>query len=473
MEAAKSFQVVFATLTYAPEYLPTFRVESVGHDQYDCFSHDGEYLGTVEYGSLTKITKLIDKCGTSPYLPTLSKTDVQKFLKRLRKNYGKKVRYFICGEYGPKSFKPHYHILFFFDSADCLTRDGNHVIGEFPPYTRSKNGDNAPAQTPITDFEYHLRKAWPFGRVDCTYIAQGSCSQYVAFYFNSSSSLPSFFALPSTACFCLHSRFLGRQILREEFATYVFQEPSRVANRILRYPDGFRDQLLSRENIAALYPRCKGFVIKSREARLLSYTVLNMAHCYYLGNKMQIARHIADDMYNGVRNECVDYFLDSVDYNTRYQDYISRPHVTDDLVKVYYDDFMNKLTLSIYTELLCSGLFLQNVVQLKSLVPIGRFDQFELKTYSDQQLIEFYYDRIVEMYDYLDQRHLKDLYEHQQEYFAHYDNEDLPFFYNNGVFDLESFKQTLSVRVWTSTRLNLLKDKQKHKIQNDLNQIFL
>lgn len=473
MEAAKSFQVVFSTLTYAPEYLPTFRIESVGHDHYDCFTHHGEYLGTVEYGNLSKITKLIDKCGTSSYLPTVSKTDVQKFLKRLRKNYGKKVRYFICAEYGPKSFKPHYHVLFFFDTSDCLTRDGNHTIGEFPAYTRSKNGDNAPAETPITDFEYYLRKAWPFGRVDCTYITQGSCSQYVAFYVNSPSSLPAFFALPSTSCFCLHSRFLGRQILREEFATYIFEEPARVANRVISLPDGFREQLLSRENIAALYPQCKGFASKSREARLVSYTILNMAHCYYLGNKMDIARAIAHDLYKGFHNECVDYFSDSVDYTTRYEDYISLPHATYELEKIYYEDFMDKLTYSIYTELLCSGIFLQNVTALKYLVPTGRFEQFELKNYSVEQLIYFYYDRIVEMYDYLDQRHLKDLYEHQQEYFSHYDYEDLPYFYNNGTFDLQSFKQTLSVKVWTTNRMNFLKDKQKHKIQNDLNQIFL
>lgn len=43
--------------------------------------------------------------------------DIQLFMKRLRKQLdvlGIKVRYFICGEYGPKTKRPHYHGLFFF-----------------------------------------------------------------------------------------------------------------------------------------------------------------------------------------------------------------------------------------------------------------------------------------------------------------------------------------------------------------------
>lgn len=40
------------------------------------------------------------------------KSDVQKFLKRFRKNFA--CRYFIAAEYGSKSGRPHYHCLLFF-----------------------------------------------------------------------------------------------------------------------------------------------------------------------------------------------------------------------------------------------------------------------------------------------------------------------------------------------------------------------
>lgn len=45
---------------------------------------------------------------------TLRKSDVQLYLKRLRKVLpGEKIRYFVCGEYGPQTCRPHYHGLFF------------------------------------------------------------------------------------------------------------------------------------------------------------------------------------------------------------------------------------------------------------------------------------------------------------------------------------------------------------------------
>lgn len=49
---------------------------------------------------------------------TLCKEDVQKFFKRLRKTYSKKynqnnIRFFMCGEYGDKRGRPHYHVILF------------------------------------------------------------------------------------------------------------------------------------------------------------------------------------------------------------------------------------------------------------------------------------------------------------------------------------------------------------------------
>jgi hypothetical protein len=46
-------------------------------------------------------------------LPTLFKRDVQLFMKRLRKANTNKLKYYLCGEYGGKTQRPHYHILIF------------------------------------------------------------------------------------------------------------------------------------------------------------------------------------------------------------------------------------------------------------------------------------------------------------------------------------------------------------------------
>ena len=50
---------------------------------------------------------------------SLNVSHFQKFMKRLRKRYGKGVRYFHCGEYGEIGSRPHYHAcLFNFDFKD-------------------------------------------------------------------------------------------------------------------------------------------------------------------------------------------------------------------------------------------------------------------------------------------------------------------------------------------------------------------
>lgn len=48
-----------------------------------------------------------------PENENLSKRDFQLFMKRLRKKFGKGIRYFACGEYGTKKNRPHYHAIIF------------------------------------------------------------------------------------------------------------------------------------------------------------------------------------------------------------------------------------------------------------------------------------------------------------------------------------------------------------------------
>ena len=48
----------------------------------------------------------------SHFTPSLRYSDFQLFMKRLRKELGS-VRFYMCGEYGEKTFRPHYHALLF------------------------------------------------------------------------------------------------------------------------------------------------------------------------------------------------------------------------------------------------------------------------------------------------------------------------------------------------------------------------
>lgn len=68
----------FLTLTYSDENLP--------------------YHVNKETGELT---------------PILVKDHFQKFMKKLRKKYPEKLKYYTCGEYGTKTNRPHYHSVMF------------------------------------------------------------------------------------------------------------------------------------------------------------------------------------------------------------------------------------------------------------------------------------------------------------------------------------------------------------------------
>ena len=52
---------------------------------------------------------------------SLNKKHFQDFMKRLRKSIApKKVRFYHCGEYGPKLLRPHYHAILFGHQFDDL-----------------------------------------------------------------------------------------------------------------------------------------------------------------------------------------------------------------------------------------------------------------------------------------------------------------------------------------------------------------
>lgn len=58
-------------------------------------------------------------------LPTLDYKDVQKYWKRLRKKQTEKISYFLVGEYGTNTIRPHYHAIVF----NCV--DKNHLVNEW------------------------------------------------------------------------------------------------------------------------------------------------------------------------------------------------------------------------------------------------------------------------------------------------------------------------------------------------------
>lgn len=70
--------------------------------------------------------------------PTLNKRDLQLFFKRLRKACsGRRIRYYVAGEYGPKTLRPHYHAIIYglsLTDFDDLVYRGHNELNQ-PYYT--------------------------------------------------------------------------------------------------------------------------------------------------------------------------------------------------------------------------------------------------------------------------------------------------------------------------------------------------
>lgn len=199
--------VYFVTLTYAPCFLPTLEVsviETCTDDIADVSvvpdinnldaSDPNTYLfgfrsvprsasvklknSTVErtfkdpevkfsYPMTSKeILSILEKIkhNVPNRIPYLCNRDLDLFLKRLRSYYpDEKLRYYAVSEYGPTSFRPHWHLLLFSNSE----RFSETVCENVP-------------------------KAWSYGRCDAS-LSRGFAAPYVASYVNSFVALPDFY----------------------------------------------------------------------------------------------------------------------------------------------------------------------------------------------------------------------------------------------------------------------------------------
>lgn len=87
-------EVWFITLTYDDDHVPGMIVKT------------GEIMRKAQY-----TWKPGEKRPSSVQI--LLYEDIQKFLKRLRKAYRGKLRYFVAGEYGEQTARPHYHMILY------------------------------------------------------------------------------------------------------------------------------------------------------------------------------------------------------------------------------------------------------------------------------------------------------------------------------------------------------------------------
>lgn len=90
---------------------------------------EGERSSSALFITLTYDTEYVPI--TENGFMNLDKKDIQKFFKRLRKLTNNKLKYYVCGEYGTKKMRPHYHIILFNADKEMIQRawslDGKHI----------------------------------------------------------------------------------------------------------------------------------------------------------------------------------------------------------------------------------------------------------------------------------------------------------------------------------------------------------
>ncbi|UPW42020.1 replication initiator protein [Dipodfec virus RodF1_24] len=227
-------------------------------------------------------------------LPFLAYSDVQRFFKRLRINIRRSfedpqvssVRYFVAGEYGPTTLRPHWHILLFSDSDEL--------------------------QPAIEDL---VRKSWKYGRSD-TQLSKGGATNYCAQYVNGSNILPSLyncrFLRPKTG----HSSDLGRvrsSFLRQGVDAFTFEN---ISNYLVNDGSKVRYLPASFSLECSLFPKCFRYGQASDVELFDTYVILASAFALFgTATLVDLATYIFTSYYDDKlspywRNKFAPIFVD-------------------------------------------------------------------------------------------------------------------------------------------------------------------
>ncbi len=427
----------FVTLTYdrynVPKMFPLFLLDSARNRQYVEFYDEetGELVSSCYYPH-SKVKQLMSRSDDKK-LHYCRYTDLQKFVKRLRRRISlhniynnEKIKYYSVSEYGPRTFRPHFHVLFYFDNSKLAQ-----------------------------DFGKLVHSAWSLG-YSYTTLSEGSVSSYVASYVNSITSIPEIFKGNATNPKSSHSSCLALPFSKNEFKEIYKNEPSRFIRPVERIQDGVRTTSAPWRSFKTyLFPKCFRYAFKSFHERCSTYGLLQTIVKRY-GKKARIIDYvplIKKDYYNKVlRPNIADYLLSSND-----EGYILP---TDDILlgRLYqlkhYQNLMQKFDLSSYEltrniDIFYSRLDYQNLIEMYGTI-----------CDSEHQLNSSDYELFSQVYAYNSQFYEQDVVQ-----------------FNGLLLEVDLVKKLykksdLYSRL-VNSRLTAYQQSIKHKYLNDLNNIFI
>lgn len=430
----------FITLTYSEDYIPRMLLFENDDEEYSACGHRytlvdpdfGNILG--HYDSYSDYQTLCNKA-ESYDMPFLRKYDLQKFFKRLRKYFqdAKKkyhipygsFRYYAVGEYGPKHFRPHYHIILW---TSC-----DEVAKELPQAVSA---------------------CWSFGRIS-TEIPRDDVSRYVASYVNGSCPLPSLLKLPQTRPFSVHSLHLGEsffQATKEKVYSLPYHE---VIGGSFFKSNSYTDVSMWRSLKAHYFPRCKEYDILTSQQRHEAYTIIAKLYERFPEYKEESIFALAERVLRNIREDIDLFGIVRDSFNVDLCDYIG----TDFYITVDNDAY-EKALRSLYMILrtsfhFCSFCCDWNLSYFNTHRMLAKIEEF-WKT-DELNMLNNRYKCIEES--------TEQLFESEEEY-------EFMFVEKYGKRIEHDFENTLIYKKFRMERIRKYNNSMKHKQQNDANRIF-
>lgn len=365
----------FVTLTYDEKNVPRLYLNQDPHlgDYYLCDDSTGEtfYLNDIQ-GFKPSSRLYVARRKNIPYAKV---SDVQNFLKRFRfyfqnlllNNYVRNstLRYFAVSEYGPSTYRPHYHLILFF-SSDELSRRFREIV----------------------------LKSWRFGNVNFKCCDKGT-SKYVARYCNCIAALPKVYHHKSLCPFVVCSKFpaIGTLQMPSFFNAQLFYGGYR---KYLRESSSgvFTDVPVWKCLENRLFPKVQGFADLSHSMRVTLYSVYSTCPVSGFSGFVEWIKNFINDPY-------LEYFDD---HFVRYG-FVNLPWLKKYLYNIFELDNVG---------------FYPNYSRLKQLYYTSSRVILQSRVFGVS--LDFYVGRIEEYYITKDLLKLKEFYEYQENFSYVYPN---------------------------------------------------
>ena len=397
----------------------------------------------------------------------LFKPDVSNFVKRIKYYINKdyiqngeekraNLRFFAVGEYGPKTFRPHYHVMFFLEDEE--------VAGKMPAY---------------------VRKAWPFGRIDCQLSTSGECAGYCAGYLNSYSHVPKVLRFAWNRPFVLHSPHYGERPFTSAIQDLQSLTFENVGRRSIVLDGVCREVGAPVSFQSYFFPKCFRYGSSNDYECLVRYTLYERcceSFIRFYGVPPLSVSQLCDDVFDAIDSG-----------STRYPYYVSRDWFVDSVTASLRDALYLQLLMSARFRMLCDTFncsewyYYHNII--KPFYDAKNMDllKMQLRKMSEQAdvfahdapwLVTQYGNLPVPEIETLEDYISMDLdllcgFEKRQFSFFCWVAESFGVSYDRLIYMIKNAKESPLFMYDYEKQTRLNQARMKHKVLNDLNKIFL